>query len=1045
MTGSLRCALSRGMRFYCAGAFFALTIASGTLRAADVFWEGDVGGDPLNWATAGNWAGGVLPGGGDNAYINNGRPAQVKSDVGIINEIHVAGGSRLEVVAGGNVLPDGAINIGDVAGQTGELLITGGALDGFTQTLIGINGGTGNARQTGGKLIYSNDTISGSVNAGFYLGRGAGSVGPYNLEGGELIQTTSGSVDNGDSWNHIGHTGGEATFNISGGTASFNSRTHVGFAGEGTINQSGGLFEVRGHELTLGDDIGGVGTYNMTGGQLKVLGTDGGGTLIRDIQVGHWQDTVGRINISGGSIETRDINLANYRGSQGFMDISGTANVQVNGWMRVGAGESEFVGQGLQATTRGHVKQTGGTVNIAGRLLVGDKRTSEGVYDMSAGELHAGDWSFIGGVGEGYADNGTPDNLGDDRLAGAGKGTFNLSGTGLLNIRNRFHVGGENGGQGILNQSGGTLTVEAIRDGGGAITNAPDMLVGDGRKSKGEYNLTGGTATIDRDFLIGHWGNTEGHVTVDGGSLSVGQHMFVGAGTDTEVADIGNDRIAGTADDDYRSPNHGFLTLKSGSVSIANDLVLGDGFTANGQVNVEGGDLTVGQWTYIGRGYLDDAGTIYSSTGEFNVSGGHVEFQARVGIGVNGVGSLNQTGGRIDFTDSKATGIAFHVGDGATGHGEYNLSGGEAIVTGGRVQIGHWHALDATMNVSGTGLLRTTTDVHVGSESDGPANRGILNQSGGTIDVGGNMILAFHPASTGDVNMTDGELHNRNNVFVGDAGLGTFTQTGGVHTIDGDLTMGAQSTADGLYTLDGGVLDMTGGSMSYGAGIGLFAFEGGTLKDAGFVNFNLVNNGGILAPGASPGVTNIVGNYAVTSVNAVYQAEIAGLLQGSEYDLLNVSGTASLGGKLQVLLGSDGPVLGDTNADNLVDLVDLNNVRNNFGSAGLGDTDGDGDVDLTDLNNVRNNFGSGGGAGFIPEIGDSFTVLTATGGVSGTFASTAFPPLPAGRAWGISYLANSVRLNVLATPAPVPEPGTLALGGILLLAGGWWARRQKLS
>jgi len=49
---------------------------------------------------------------------------------------------------------------------------------------------------------------------------------------------------------------------------------------------------------------------------------------------------------------------------------------------------------------------------------------------------------------------------------------------------------------------------------------------------------------------------------------------------------------------------------------------------------------------------------------------------------------------------------------------------------------------------------------------------------------------------------------------------------------------------------------------------------------------------------------------------------------------------------------------GDTNGDERVDIDDLNNVRNNFGSFGLGDTNGDGEVDIDDLNAVRNNFGS---------------------------------------------------------------------------------------
>ncbi len=51
-------------------------------------------------------------------------------------------------------------------------------------------------------------------------------------------------------------------------------------------------------------------------------------------------------------------------------------------------------------------------------------------------------------------------------------------------------------------------------------------------------------------------------------------------------------------------------------------------------------------------------------------------------------------------------------------------------------------------------------------------------------------------------------------------------------------------------------------------------------------------------------------------------------------------------------------VEGDTNGDGIVDLIDLNNVRNNFGGVGLGDTNDDGIVDLVDLNTVRNNFGA---------------------------------------------------------------------------------------
>ena len=57
---------------------------------------------------------------------------------------------------------------------------------------------------------------------------------------------------------------------------------------------------------------------------------------------------------------------------------------------------------------------------------------------------------------------------------------------------------------------------------------------------------------------------------------------------------------------------------------------------------------------------------------------------------------------------------------------------------------------------------------------------------------------------------------------------------------------------------------------------------------------------------------------------------------------------------------------GDTNGDGVVDIQDLNNVRNQFGAMGagvLGDTlPFDGVVDINDLNAVRNNFGTSAGA-----------------------------------------------------------------------------------
>lgn len=78
-------------------------------------------------------------------------------------------------------------------------------------------------------------------------------------------------------------------------------------------------------------------------------------------------------------------------------------------------------------------------------------------------------------------------------------------------------------------------------------------------------------------------------------------------------------------------------------------------------------------------------------------------------------------------------------------------------------------------------------------------------------------------------------------------------------------------------------------------------------------------------------------------------------------------------------------VLGDTNGDLRVDLWDLNDVRNHFGSDGVGvpgDSNDDGVVDLIDLNDVRNHFGDIASAA-VPE--PSTLLLTLFGVVTAPF------------------------------------------------------------
>jgi arylsulfatase A-like enzyme len=75
-------------------------------------------------------------------------------------------------------------------------------------------------------------------------------------------------------------------------------------------------------------------------------------------------------------------------------------------------------------------------------------------------------------------------------------------------------------------------------------------------------------------------------------------------------------------------------------------------------------------------------------------------------------------------------------------------------------------------------------------------------------------------------------------------------------------------------------------------------------------------------------------------------------------------------------------------------------------------------------------------SGFAPTVGDSYTVLTAMGGISGQFAAVELPQV-SGIRWQVEYVENTVVINALkgryhiaserpfrVTPTTVPEPST---------------------
>jgi hypothetical protein len=169
-----------------------------------------------------------------------------------------------------------------------------------------------------------------------------------------------------------------------------------------------------------------------------------------------------------------------------------------------------------------------------------------------------------------------------------------------------------------------------------------------------------------------------------------------------------------------------------------------------------------------------------------------------------------------------------------------------------------------------------------------------------------------------------------------------FTNKGTVYASSGTLqfTAGYTQTA-GATLLDGGALAATAP----------LSIQGGRLGGVGTVSASVVS-AGTVAPGASAGLLTIGGAYTQGSTGTL-AIEIGGLVAGTQYDRLAVTGTATLSGALNVTLVN----------------------------------------------------------GFVPQDTNTFTVLTA-GSITGAFTSTNLPALPNGLAWLVHVNPTSVVLEV---------------------------------
>lgn len=233
--------------------------------------------------------------------------------------------------------------------------------------------------------------------------------------------------------------------------------------------------------------------------------------------------------------------------------------------------------------------------------------------------------------------------------------------------------------------------------------------------------------------------------------------------------------------------------------------------------------------------------------------------------------------------------------------------------TGAVLRVGYNDAgtgtiTEGVLDLSGGSLQANLASMQVGRhDNGGGAGRGLFIMDAGSLVVSNDVELAR--VSVGGASTSP------------QATTGSVTMSGGTVTIGGNLTDGGGTSAatfDGadvivtdIRNLD--VLALTGGSLTANVitnatGATAFTFSNARLSVAVIsIRTNLVQVGGVLAPGAPVGLTRIDGDYAVTN-GGTWELEVDGYAS----DRVAVAGTLDLADAVLDLTETNHPALAET-------------------------------------------------------------------------------------------------------------------------------------